>query len=101
MADGDLVERIEAYMARERRPVGLSEITRHLGLQPSSTSELSNMLRRDGRFFKVGSRWYARKAPLRVKVRFCPNCCWKTVKFEGGFYRCPNCGTRFHFTWLA
>jgi hypothetical protein len=99
--DAELADRIQAYLVRERRPVGLSEIRRHLGLHPSDTSAISEMLHGDNRFFKVGSLWYAKDAPLKVKVRFCPNCSCKTVKFEGGFYRCPNCGIRFHFTWLA
>ena len=92
--------RAESFMQRERRPVGLLELRRSLGLQASEASELTKALRKDDRFYKVGSLWYVKKAPLKIKVRYCPNCSSKKVKLEGGFYRCSNCDIRFHFTWL-
>lgn len=87
-------------MRRERRPVGLLELRRVLGVPPGGASSLAKLLRADPRFYRVGSMWYVRKAPLKIKVRLCPNCGYKSVKYEGGFYRCPNCELKFHFTWL-
>jgi len=95
-----LAERVESILRREGRPMGLREIRRHLG-SSASAEGLSSLLRGVDRFFRVGSKWYVRGAPLKVKVRFCPNCGYAKVTFRGGFYLCPNCGTKFHFTWLA
>lgn len=80
--------------------MALLDIRRHLGLSPKMSPELTRFLKEDPTFFKVGSQWYVKKAPLKTKVRFCPNCGHKRVKFEGGFYNCPNCEIKFHFTWL-
>ncbi len=93
-------ERAEAYMRRERRPVGLLELRRHLGVPKKEAAHLTKLLRSDTRFYKVGSLWYVRKAPLKIKVRMCPNCGHRSVKYEGGFYNCHNCELKFHFTWL-
>ena len=87
-------------MQRERKPVGLLELRRALGLPASEASELTKSLKEDARFYRVGSLWYVKKSPLKIKVRYCPNCSSKKVKLEGGFYRCSNCEIRFHFTWL-
>jgi hypothetical protein len=100
VVNGDLAERMESYMRRERKPIGLSELRRALGIPSGKASEISRVLRTDRRFYKVGDLWYVRKAPLKIRVRFCPNCGHKKVRFQGGFYTCPNCELRFHFTWL-
>ena len=100
MADGDLEERIETYMRREQKPVGLPELRRALGIADKEAGQLSLILRVSKRFYRVGSLWYVRKAPLKIRVRFCPNCGHKKVGFQGGFYSCPNCELKFHFTWL-
>jgi len=101
LPEQDAANRIEAAIRRERRPLRLSELRKLLGLDRSESGRLLRILREDGRFYRVGSSWHARGAPLKITVRFCPNCGWKAVKYGGGFYRCPNCQIRFHFTWLA
>ena len=100
MSEEGIKERAEAYMKRERRPVGLLELRRILGVPPRDAASLTKLLKSDRRFYRVGSLWYVRKAPLKIKVRLCPNCGHRSVKFEGGFYSCPNCELKFHFTWL-
>lgn len=101
MPDKEIADRIEALIRRERRPVRLIELRKSIGFEASESDRLTRILKEDGRFYKVGSSWHARKSPLKITVRFCPNCGWKVVKYEGGFYRCPNCEIRFHFTWLV
>lgn len=100
VADGDLAERIASYMRREQKPISPSELKRILGISGEKAAELSRILRTDRRFYRVGSLWYVRKAPLKIRVRFCPNCGHKKVRYQGGFYSCPNCELKFHFTWL-
>jgi hypothetical protein len=100
VANADLAGRMESHMRREGKPIGLSELRRSLGISPERASELSRILRTDERFYKVGSLWYVRRSPLKIRVRFCPNCGHKKVRYQGGFYTCANCELRFHFTWL-
>jgi len=96
----ELRDRAESFIQREGQPTGLLELRRALGLPASAASELTEALKADPRFYRVGSLWFIRKAQLKIKVRYCPNCSSKKVKLEGGFYRCPNCEIKFHFTWL-
>lgn len=98
--DEELKARAESYIRRERKPVRLLGLRRALGLPASEAPRLTKALKEDKRFFRVGSLWYVKKASLKIKVRLCPNCGCKSVKYEGGFYRCPNCEIKFHFTWL-
>jgi NADH pyrophosphatase NudC (nudix superfamily) len=96
----EIKRKSEAYIRAKRTPTRLRELRKSLGLTSDRSGELRRLLEADDRFFKVGSSWYIKGANLKIKVRFCPNCGYKKVNFEGGFYRCPNCETRFHFTWL-
>jgi hypothetical protein len=100
LIDKEQIDRAESIIQRERHPIGLLELRRSLGLPSKDASELTKALKADPRFYRVGSLWYVRKAKLKIKVRYCPNCSSKKVKLEGGFYRCPNCEIKFHFTWL-
>jgi hypothetical protein len=97
----ELKKRAESYIQRMRKPVRLLDLRRALGLPVGDASRLRKVLKGDGRFITVGSRWHARKVSLKIKVRFCPNCDSKRVKYAGGFYQCQNCETKFHFTWLS
>ncbi len=100
MIDDELMDRVESQMRRQRRPIRLLELRRALGVPSGEASALTKALREDDRFFRVGSLWYVRKGDLKIKLRFCPNCGSRKAKYEGGFYSCPNCGIKFHFTWL-
>lgn len=100
MKKDSLKKRAETYIRRKRNPVRLGDLRKAIGLKSDRTSELREVLKEEDLFFRVGSGWYVRDADLKIMVRFCPNCGHRKVRYEGGFYTCPNCEIKFHFTWL-